>query len=123
VTLAGTHAGEQAAAALVLAAAGRFAAGRSSRLAAGGLAALVAEQTSRSFLIIAHHGKTNRGHQHGDRQHHSTIHLKISSHMNEKTIDATLTVELSSVPLPPRRSVAAGPTLYGYSWIRFALES
>jgi hypothetical protein len=73
VALAGTQAGEQAAAALVLR---RFAAGRSSRLAAGGLAALVAEQAGRRFLILAHHGETNHGHQHGNRPNNSTIHLK-----------------------------------------------
>jgi hypothetical protein len=100
VALAGLPASEQAAAALVLAATGRFATGRSGRFAAGGLAALVAEQAGRRFLILAHHGETNHGYQHGNRPNNGTIHLKISSHVNEKTsIDATFDRRKSSVPL------------------------
>jgi hypothetical protein len=78
VTLAGTPTSEQAAAALVLAAAGRRTAGRctAGRLATGWLAALVAKQAGRRFLILAHHGETNHGHQHGNRPSNGTIHLK-----------------------------------------------
>jgi hypothetical protein len=79
VTLAGTHAGEQTAAALVLATtAGGLAAIIVSRLAAGrGAATLAAEQAGGRFLLSAHHGETNQGHQHGDRRQHDTIHLKL----------------------------------------------
>jgi hypothetical protein len=82
VALAGAHAGEQAAATL-LAAAGRFTAGRG-RLAAGGLATLAAEQTGRRFLILAHHGKPDHGHQHGDRPHNDTIHLDLLPRVTEQ---------------------------------------
>jgi hypothetical protein len=76
VALAGTHAGEQAAPALVLAAAGSGLTAARLRLAASGLAALAAEQTGGRFLILTHHGETNQGHQDGDRRQNDTIHLQ-----------------------------------------------
>jgi hypothetical protein len=77
VTLAGAHAGEQAAAALVLTAAADGLAAVVDRLAASGLAALpAAEQAGVGLLIFAHHGKPDHGHQHGDRRNDDTIHLK-----------------------------------------------
>ena len=62
---------------LVLATAGGLAADRSSRFAAGGLAALAAEQAGVGLLIFTNHGETNHGDQDGDRRQNDTIHLKI----------------------------------------------
>jgi hypothetical protein len=80
VTLLGLHAGEQAATALVLLATARggLAAGGLG-LAARRLAALLAEQAGRGFLILTHHCETNQGHQHGDRRQNNTIHFGNSS--------------------------------------------
>jgi hypothetical protein len=62
---------------LVLAAADGLAADRGSRFAAGGLAALVAEQAGVGLLILTDHGETNHSHQDGDRRQNDTIHLKL----------------------------------------------
>jgi hypothetical protein len=73
MALAGAETGKQAHPAAVagggLAAAGLW-------LAASGLAALPAEQTSRRLLILTHHRETNQGHQHGDRRQNDAIHLR-----------------------------------------------
>jgi hypothetical protein len=76
VALTGLQAGEQAAAAAILVALrGRFAAVR--------LAALVAEQTGGRLLILAHQGQTNHGHQHGNGPHHGTIHQIFPPTLNQ----------------------------------------
>jgi hypothetical protein len=102
VALAGAHAGEQTAAALVLAATGGGAAGILRWFAASGLAALAAKQTGGRFLILAHHGESHHGDQHGDRPHHDTIHLGISSHVETGKQKCTHKTTAES-PLSPGR--------------------
>lgn len=81
---------------LVLAATGGLAADRGSRFAAGGLAALAAEQAGVGLLILANHGETNHSDQDGDRRKNDTIHLKIlPRECGKKNCHATLTVEIA----------------------------
>ena len=78
VTLLGTETGKQPTAMLlVLATADGLAADRGSRFAAGGLAALAAEEARVGLLIFTDHCETNQGHQDGDRRQNDTIHLKL----------------------------------------------
>ena len=74
--LLGTETGEQPAA-MLLAAADRFAADRGSRFAASWLAALAAEQAGVGLLILTNHGETNHSDQDGNRRKNDTTHLKI----------------------------------------------
>jgi hypothetical protein len=119
VALAATHAGEQAAAALVFAAAAdRLTADLGGRLAAGGLAAAAAatlEQTGSRFLILAHHGKPDHGHQHGDRPHDDTIHLDLLQVTEQKYNEAHyVDRRVSFVPGPLRRSTRGWVNTHGH---------
>jgi hypothetical protein len=74
---------------VLLAAADRLAADRGSRFAAGGLAALAAEQAGIGLLIFTDHGQTNHSDQDGNRRKNDTIHLKLLPRESGKKILAT----------------------------------
>ena len=104
-TAAITHPLEQAAALVLATAADRLTADRLRLAASRRAATLAAEQAGGRFLIFAHHGKPDHGHQNGDRRQNDTIHLELLPRCNGKQKCTTpLTVEDSSVPVPPRRS-------------------
>jgi hypothetical protein len=121
------HPLEQTAALVLTTATGRLTANRGRLAASGGAAtALAAKQAGGGFLILAHHGETNHGHQHGDRPQNDTIHLD-SSHVvtGNKKARRALTVEDSLCPLAASTvTSAAGSTQYWLlTWVASEVEA
>jgi hypothetical protein len=101
----------------VLAAATGWLAADRLRLAAcrGTAAAAALEQAGGRFLIFAHHGKPDHGHQHGDRPHDDTIHLDLLQVTEQKYNEAHyVDRRVSFVPGPLRRSTRGWVNTHGH---------